>query len=140
MTAARTKWQFFSESLVASDQSSRKFNLIYLVFIYLCISMSWPVKSPEIEKRILLFCDTFYIRENGEYHCVLLYTCSEVTQPDLIVLFNEEQSSFLQGSVETFQNTLEPNWMKQDHYLRGSTKPFVITYTRNWEIIYLYLI
>jgi len=29
-----------SESLVASDQSSRKFNLIYLVFIYLCISMS----------------------------------------------------------------------------------------------------
>ena len=23
--------------------------------------------------------------------------------------------------------------MKQDHYLRGSTKPFVITYTRNWN-------
>ena len=29
--------------------------------------------------------------------------------------------------------------MKQDHYLRGSTKPFVITYTRNWKMIHLSL-
>ena len=42
---------------------------------------------------------------------------------DLIVLCNEEQSSFVQEPVETFQNTLEINWVEltQDHFHWNST-------------------
>ena len=44
-------------------------------------------------------------QEKMYYKILLWWLC-------LIVLCNEEQSSFVEESVETFQNTLELNWVK----------------------------
>lgn len=63
-----------------------------------------------------LACHFFYI-----FSIIISKSCSEWF--DLIVLCNEEQSSFVQEPVETFQNTLEINWVEltQDHFHWNST-------------------